>query len=890
MSDLLATLDEERLREWVIEQRWFGSKTREIAHLNVLEAVTLRDETPRLVLALVEARFPSGTHEVYQVPIGVRPADEELVRARDRRGRRAGPSTTRSADPAHARELLHRMRLERRRAGERRDARLPLVGRRGRGRDGRGAPGRRRAVQLLDRLRRDADPEGVPARRAGRQPGARAAALPVGARTSRTSRRSPAGTSTRAGSWTPRSACCRSTSPARPDGWELALDALSADPEAFLADLHALGVVTGELHTALGSEASDPAFAPEEPSAEALSLLTATIDEEIERIFVELPDDPRRSSRSPAAARTCRSACRRSPTSARAGASSAPTATTTSARPCSPSAAGCSSTSRASPARPLSQRRRKRSPLRDVAGMLRSFGYAAAGSRILRDRPAPEGWEDRARATFLEGYFEAVDSQLLPPGEDATRKLLADLRAREGGLRAALRAQQPARLGRHPGGRHRPPARIERRNMSADPHAFRGAHPADGGVVIRTVRPAAREVTVYVKGKAVATLEPADNDGLFEGVVPKAELPLAYELEVDYGDGATFRVQDPYRFAPTLGDMDLYLAGEGRHEEIYARLGAHVIEHEGVQGTSFAVWAPAAQAVSVVGDLNYWDPPPAPDALARLERDLGAVHPRGRRRHDLQVRDHRARRHQVRQGRPVRVRGRGAAQDRLGRARARARLARRGVAGEAPPEHAARGADVGLRGPPRLVAAEPARGQPLAHLPRARRRAGRLREGHGLHPPRAAAGDAPPLQRLVGLPGDRLLRAVAALRVARRLPRVRRPPSRPRPRRDPRLGPRALPEGRVRARALRRHRALRARRPAPRRAPRLGHARLQLRAPRGAQLPRRQRPVLDARVPRRRHPGRRRRLDALPRLLARARASGCRTSSAAARTSTRSPS
>jgi 1,4-alpha-glucan branching enzyme len=144
--------------------------------------------------------------------------------------------------------------------------------------------------------------------------------------------------------------------------------------------------------------------------------------------------------------------------------------------------------------------------------------------------------------------------------------------------------------------------------MTADPHAFRGAHPADGGVVIRTVRPAAQQVTVYVDGKAVATLEPSGNDGLFEGVVAKAKLPLAYELEVDYGDGTTFRVQDPYRFGPTLGDMDLYLAGEGRHEEIYARLGAHVIEHEGVRGTSFAVWAPAAQAVSVVGDLNYWDP------------------------------------------------------------------------------------------------------------------------------------------------------------------------------------------------------------------------------------------------------------------------------------------
>ena len=81
--------------------------------------------------------------------------------------------------------------------------------------------------------------------------------------------------------------------------------------------------------------------------------------------------------------------------------------------------------------------------------------------------------------------------------------------------------------------------------MTADPHAFRGAHPADGGVVIRTVRPAAREVTVYVKGKAVAKLEPADTDGLFEGVVPKAKLPLAYELEVDYGDGTRSASRTP---------------------------------------------------------------------------------------------------------------------------------------------------------------------------------------------------------------------------------------------------------------------------------------------------------------------------------------------------------
>ena len=66
--------------------------------------------------------------------------------------------------------------------------------------------------------------------------------------------------------------------------------------------------------------------------------------------------------------------------------------------------------------------------------------------------------------------------------------------------------------------------------MSADPHAFRGAHPVDGGVVIRTVRPAAKQVTVYVDGKAVGELVPADTDGLFEGEVKGAKLPLAYQL------------------------------------------------------------------------------------------------------------------------------------------------------------------------------------------------------------------------------------------------------------------------------------------------------------------------------------------------------------------------
>ena len=95
--------------------------------------------------------------------------------------------------------------------------------------------------------------------------------------------------------------------------------------------------------------------------------------------------------------------------------------------------------------------------------------------------------------------------------------------------------------------------------------------------------------------------------GIFEGELEDAELPLRYKLKVDYGAAGKFTIDDPYSFLPTLGELDLHLIGEGRHEELYERLGAHVLEHDGAQGTAFAVWAPAARAVSVVGDFNSWD-------------------------------------------------------------------------------------------------------------------------------------------------------------------------------------------------------------------------------------------------------------------------------------------
>jgi 1,4-alpha-glucan branching enzyme len=139
------------------------------------------------------------------------------------------------------------------------------------------------------------------------------------------------------------------------------------------------------------------------------------------------------------------------------------------------------------------------------------------------------------------------------------------------------------------------------------PHAFLGAHPNGDGVVVRAWRPAAAAVSVVPEGGKPVKLEQVHPAGVFEGVVPGATLPLNYRYEVDYGDSGTVTVEDPYRFLPTIGELDLHLVGEGRHEQLWERLGAHVREIDGVRGTAFAVWAPSARGVSVVGDFNFWD-------------------------------------------------------------------------------------------------------------------------------------------------------------------------------------------------------------------------------------------------------------------------------------------
>jgi trehalose synthase-fused probable maltokinase len=211
------------------------------------------------------------------------------------------------------------------------------------------------------------------------------------------------------------------------DGWELALDELASDPERFLGRLRELGEVVGHMHAVLGSDPTDLDFAPEEPTVEGLSLLAATIDEDIERLFIRLPDD--HPELEPIAGRGEEIRDRLQQMShigsgGRLIRHHGDLHLGQTLRTRGRDARWIIIDFEGEPARPLTERRRKRSPLRDVAGMLRSFAYAASASAILRSNPVPEDWEIRARETFLEGYFESMEMSLLPNGQRAIESLL----------------------------------------------------------------------------------------------------------------------------------------------------------------------------------------------------------------------------------------------------------------------------------------------------------------------------------------------------------------------------------------------------------------------------------------------------------------------------------
>ena len=426
MPDLhdLSWLPDQELQRWVVDQRWFASKSREVTQLNVVEAVPLRSESPMLVLTLMEAVFSAGTHETYQVPLGMRPVaegwSERVICTTDELTIYDG-----LADPAFGRELLHRMRQNSevtveegvlgfhwaqsasRSLGGTVDVRpvgveqsnssivfsdsLILKAFR------RVEPGENPELELLRFLSARGFPNIAPLAGwydfEGRLVDATLGILQeylAGAR----------------------------------DGWELVLDQLGSGADGLLEEVRALGQVTGELHSVLGSELEDPAFSPDEPSMESLSILTANVDEQIERLFVELPET---AATEPILGRG-QDVRERLQLLSHIGAGGKVIRTHGDLHlgqtMLTPDRGWAILDFEGEPARSLPERRLKRSPLRDVAGMLRSFSYAAAGSQILRGVAAPDDWEDRAREAFLEGYRERVDPSLLPPGQQATDQLM----------------------------------------------------------------------------------------------------------------------------------------------------------------------------------------------------------------------------------------------------------------------------------------------------------------------------------------------------------------------------------------------------------------------------------------------------------------------------------
>ena len=139
-----------------------------------------------------------------------------------------------------------------------------------------------------------------------------------------------------------------------------------------------------------------------------------------------------------------------------------------------------------------------------------------------------------------------------------------------------------------------------------DPFSYLGLHKKGRGRVVRTLQPQAESVELIGAGdELLAKMKRVRDEGLFEATMPARK--RRYRLRITPFHGETYEIEDPYRFPPTLGELDLYLLGEGSDKQIYQKMGGHLRTYDGVAGTRFAVWAPNASRVSVIGDFNDWD-------------------------------------------------------------------------------------------------------------------------------------------------------------------------------------------------------------------------------------------------------------------------------------------
>jgi maltokinase len=421
LRELVLALPEEELREFVLEQRWYGSKSDEVVQVQAVDAFPLRDrEEPLLAVAVVETRFQTGTHELYNVPVGLRRGkggfasvegwsafdaleDDklvrglvEMIRAQERVEHDRGTLEFRTVGGLV--EDLGELGAVRAMGSEQSNSSVVL--------------GEELVLKVYRRLEAGVNPElellrflterGFPSI-ASLEGWAAHVGQPLDATL----------------------AILQHYVPVQDDGWTLALADLAAgSDDRFVSLVRRLGEVTGAMHSVLASESSDPAFLPEEPSAEALALIVARIDEEIEQVFLSLPDDPLLE---PIAGRGDELRDR-----LHAIGQSGPLGRLI--RHHGDYHLGqVLWTERddwvvldfeGEPARPLTERRHKRSPLRDVAGMLRSFSYAASASSLEHGVDPPVGWEGQVRSEFLAGYLDEVDPAIVPSSGALERRLV----------------------------------------------------------------------------------------------------------------------------------------------------------------------------------------------------------------------------------------------------------------------------------------------------------------------------------------------------------------------------------------------------------------------------------------------------------------------------------
>jgi maltokinase len=404
-------MDEQSLIEYVTRQRWYGAKSRTVSHSEVLDTVTIRRTEPRLSLALIEMRYDTGAHDLYQL----------LVSGGDE-----GPLDGLAEDAGIAREIVSAMRTG-----------LTLQGSQGAAEfspaEDFSALGRELgAARLVASEQSNSsvvfDDALILKIFRHLEPGINPELEMLRFLTEQGFRNIPALGGWYAYSGGPLTATLgllQEFVAGAVGGWELALGEIASAPESFLDRLGRLGEVTANMHTALGADQNDLAFAPEEPSVESLGLLTATVDEEIARVFLSLPDDDERLAPILGRGEEVREQLR---LLTHAGSSGRVIRTHGDYHLGQTLWKGNDwilLDFEGEPARTLVERRRKRSPLRDVAGMLRSFAYAATAAELTRDADIPEDWEERARERFLESYLYTVDATLLPPGEAAIERMLA---------------------------------------------------------------------------------------------------------------------------------------------------------------------------------------------------------------------------------------------------------------------------------------------------------------------------------------------------------------------------------------------------------------------------------------------------------------------------------